>query len=164
MVIKTIRKTFGNVGSGVLNVAKRILPLNIGVPQSIINDENIKYMVQITSRSPAMTLTAFLQDKFSFNVTSEWSDSGAMSGLQAALSDAVQLVSGASLVSTMATRRKWRGSSPISMTMKLKFEAFTSVQNEVILPCAQLQALVLPSGGQTSKLIGENEKFFLNPP
>ena len=163
MAITTISKVFEGAKAGILNVAKSLLPVNIGVPQSIINSENIKYMVSIQTRNPTMNLTAFLQDKFSFNVTSDWTDSGSMSGLHAALSDAVQLVTGASLVNTMATRRKWRGSSPISLTMKLKFEAFENVKNEVIAPCAKLQSLVLPSGGYDIGL-GEGEKFALNPP
>jgi len=158
MAIQILSKVFGGVG-GILNMAKKVLPISVGIPQSQINAKNSKYMVMVTS-SNQPPITAFLQDKFSFNVSSDWTDSAAMSGLFATASDIFQAGFGKTLMNTMASRRKWRGSSPVSITMKLKFEAFGDVKREVIEPCQLLQGLALPSGGVSA---GE-EQFFLNPP
>jgi hypothetical protein len=132
-----------------------------GVPQSIVNDDNSKWTVNITTDT-GLDLTAWLQEKFVFNVSSDWTDIAKIEGLTGVVSDAFQAVTQKSLMSTINTRRKWRGSSPVSLTMKLKFEAFENVRDEVIKPCQYLQALTLPSGGNQDFLA--NEQLFLTPP
>jgi len=158
-MVLSLKKVF-NAASGVLNAAKSVLPLNIGIPRSYINEKNSKYIVEISSLS-GPSMFAFLQEKFSFSVTSNWTDSGLMSGVTAGLSDAGQFLTGRTLVSTMATRRKWRGSSPIGIELKLKFEAFESVKKEVLFPCYNLQALALPS--RSGEKLGGSSWFLLPP-
>jgi len=159
-MVQSLKKTF-NAPSGILNNIKKILPLNIGIPRSFINNKNMKYIVEVSSTDPKMNMYAFLQEKFSFSVTSNWEDSGLMGGATKILSDATQFVSGRTLVNTMASRRKWRGTSPIAMQLKLKLEAFDNVKNDVLLPCYMFQSLALPYGA--SKKTG-GSSWFLSPP
>lgn len=159
MAQQIISKTF-QAASGILNSVKKVLPLNIGLPLSSINAKNSKYVVVITAENPKMNMFAFLQDKFSFSVSSDWTDSAPMTGLFAATSDLVQIGTGHTLMNTLATRRKWRGSSPVSINMKLKFEAFSNVKSEVLDPCRKLQALALPSKG----IEAAGSQWFLVPP
>jgi len=159
MPILSSSTKFGSIG-GIINAVRNVLPINVGVPESIASNQPPQYIVKITVSDPKMMVTAFIQDKFVFNVQSDWEDAGSLEGILAGLSDASQFLTGHTLVSTMTTRRKWRGSSPITLTMKLKFEAFEDVEKEVIAPCEQLQSLVLPSAG----LKAGGEQFFVIPP
>lgn len=155
-------------GGGILNTIKSFLPIVCGVPQSALNDVNkAKYSVTIRAFPPgenvrpSVEINAWLQEKIEFSVASDWiATQDLLGSIKDAVSSGVQLITGKTLNSTMMTRRKWKGSSPISLNLKLKFEAINDVGEEVLKPCYGLKALVLPSGG------GEfaKEQFFLNPP
>jgi len=148
-----------NGASGILNAAKNFLPLNLGVNKGNLNSKNEKYIVSIDTTEPESHIYAFLQEKFVFNVSSEWTDSGVVGGIPAIANDISQILTGQTLLNTLTTRRKWRGSSPVSLQVKLRFEAFEDVKKEVILPCYKLQALTLPDGAKT-----EHGEWFLRPP
>jgi hypothetical protein len=165
MAILNFSKSF--TGGGVMNTVKSFLPVVCGVPQSIVNATNNKYLVYISTndKPEPVTIWAWLQDQFVFNVTSEWTDIASMDS--GPIGDVFQLATGRTLASTLSTRRKWKGSSPIHLELKLKFEAIDDVRKEVILPCLYLQSLVLPYGGEATGLTGgilEGEQFFLRPP
>lgn len=147
-------------GGGVINTAKSFLPVVCGLPDSIITAINEKYTVHIITKGEYPSrIRAWLQDKFSFNVSSDWTDVARMDG--GPLQDASMIATGKTFVSTMGTRRKWKGTSPIAMNIKLKFEAFNDVWKEVIEPCMNLQSLVCPGGPLFSF---RDEDFFLSPP
>lgn len=146
-------------GGGILNTVKSFLPIVCGVPASIIDSTNKKYSVYIsTNGTPPIHVFAWLQEKFEFNVSSSWTDIAKID-LPDVIKDVAQIASGKVFAPTIATRRKWRGSSPINLTLKLKFEAINDVKKEVLTPCLELQRLVLPSGGTTT-----GEKIMLTPP
>jgi hypothetical protein len=162
MAILNFSKSF--TGSGVMNTVKSFLPVVCGVPQSVVNSTNNKYLVYIsTDDQPApVRVWAWLQDKFVFNVSSEWVDVVSLGA--GVVGDAWQLATGKTLASTLSTRRKWKGSSPVNLELKLKFEAIDDVRREVIQPCLYLQSLALPYGGGITEGVGEGEQFFLRPP
>jgi hypothetical protein len=162
MAILNFSKTF--TGGGLINTIKSFLPVVCGVPQSVVNTTNNKYLVYISTddQPEPVRVWAWLQEQFVFNVTSEWTDIASMDA--GPIGDVYQLATGRTLSSTLSTRRKWKGSSPINLEIKLKFEAIDDVRREVILPCMYLQSLVLPYGGEVSRGVGEGEQFFLRPP
>ena len=142
-----------------INSITSMLPIVCGVPDSVLTSTNEKYSVSLELKDQNFRINAWLQDKFDFNISSEWSPVP-MSGVNGFIDSASQMLTGVSLMSTAMSRRKWSGSSPIEMRLKLKFEAINDVQLEVIQPCLGLQQLALPSGG---KNVGGNQ-IFLNPP
>jgi uncharacterized membrane protein YgcG len=147
------------------------MPPTSGVPDSALNGVSPQYIVAITANlgtpvinqatgalgwnpntiSNEFTVYAFLQEKITLRAASTWEGvtediPGATSLLKAA--DTVsQALAGRSTISTWSTRRKWAGSEPIGIHMKLKFESFSDPYREVILPCVCLQGLTLPRGG-----------------
>src|SRR5665213_696006 len=146
------------------------MPPTSGVPDSALNGVSPQYIVAITARlgtpvinkilgfvglakgaTQEFTVYAFLQEKITLHAASNWegvTDSipGAADFVKAT-DTAAQALAGRSTISTWSTRRKWAGSEPISISMKLKFEAFSDPYREVILPCVCLQGLTLPRGG-----------------
>ena len=159
---------FPNAGNGILDVVASLLPINIGVPQDIAKAQYNKYVVTInaqygssgvvngstTSRQP-VNIMAFLQEKISMQISSDWKSAGFQPPEGA---NAVSQVAwGRSLVSTVASRRIWAGSTPLEMSLLLRFEAYSNILNEVIQPIARLQGMVCAREGG----LGGN---FLIPP
>lgn len=151
-------------GGGILNTIKSFLPVVCGVPLSAFSSTaKGKYSVVLRSTPrgetiPTITIGAWLQEKIKFEVSSDWSSVVDM-GETGAVGDIFQLFGG-SVQSTLSTRRKWKGTQPISMFFTLRFEALDDVKREVIEPCLRLQQLALPSGGV--EISGED--FLLQPP
>lgn len=156
----------------VLNTVKSLAPMVCGVPQSLLNDPTkTQYIITVTATVPGMSqpliVNAWLQEKIDLTVESSWVPVVDMAALEQAkifgvpVGDTARLLSGGnSLLSTLMSRRKWLGTSPITMSLKMRFEAFNDVQNEVINPCKNLHSLACPSTGGN---IG-GESFFLRPP
>jgi len=139
-------------GGGLMNTLKSFLPITCGVSKSAFNNINKqKYSVQLMvipkgEVQPKLVINAWLQEKFEFEVSSDWTNVADM-GDFGVIGDVFRLGTGKTLTSTLTSRRKWRGSTPIEMNFKLKFEAEDDVINEVVKPCYSLQALALPSRG-----------------
>jgi len=140
-------------------------PITCGVPDSVLNGISPRYIVTITAYSAYpngryLTINAYLQDKFKLDTGSEWSDlSQLFGGVDQVADDVVQLFTNRSLLSAATSRRKWIGSKPIKMGLKLVLEAVNDAYLEVVLPSMRLQQLALPSTG------GNNGAgFFLIPP
>lgn len=149
-------------GGGLLNTVKSFLPIVCGVSQSAFNDINKqKYSVQISVTPKGevqskLVVNAWLQEKFAFRVASDWTNVASM-GDFGVIGDIFRLGTGKTLTTTLTSRRKWIGSTPIEMSFKLKFEAENDIMLEVMKPCFSLQALALPSKGIT-------KDWFLTPP
>jgi len=166
-MIKEITTNFNDAVSPILNSIKSMLPVVCGTPDSALNGVDPKYVVSITATlgaslmkqatggvtgNKSFTVNGFLQDKIVLNASSNWegltaSIPGAAQSVIKTADTALQALTGRTAVTTVSTRRKWAGSAPISLTLKLKFEAFSNPYNEVILPCMGLQGLTLPRGG-----------------
>jgi hypothetical protein len=151
-------------------------PAECGLPDSVLNGISPRYIVTISAfkanqlNTPYIKINAYLQDAFSIDVGSKWSDiSQAFGGKNGVADDIAQIGTGIlswatgnkssphSLVSAASSRRKWDGSTPPSMQITMKFEAIRDMTKEVILPCMRLQQLALPREGITGG-------YFLIPP
>ena len=147
------------------------LPVTCGVPDSVLSGISNRYIVTISATKanapqPYLIVNAYLQDKFELNAGSQWEDLSQMFGGISDVADTVTqgvtaLATGTarSLVAAASTRRKWKGSQPVKLKLKLVFEAFTNPYTEVILPVMRLQQLSLPAEGNNNK-----GGFFLIPP
>jgi len=159
----------------------QVLPTVCGIPDSVLSGISARYIVKITAnygqslatqglgqldksmapQQQEFVVNGYLQDKIAMTASSKWEGlTQAIPGMQfieGALDTASQALSGTSTRTPLTTRRKWAGSDPIGMSMKLKFEAFEDAYSEVIMPCIGLQGLTLPRGG-----VGNT--FFLTPP
>lgn len=121
-----------------------------------------QYKVRITSSFLNTTVVAYLQDQTSFRITSEWEPflPMAVSGVANQLS---QLVTGHSLVSRFMTRRIWKGTSPVEISLTLQFRALTSAYTDVVQPVKSLMQMALPSSADPIT-IGRFKLPFLSPP
>jgi len=146
-----------------------LLPVVCGVPDTLLNSVHPRYVVTITGDLKSgtaaeknaarswlgYTVNGYLQDKITINALSTWKgatqDIPGWSEIERTLTGVGNVVGQALLnrttISTWMTRRIWAGSTPISINMKLKFEAFDDPEREVVLPCAVLQGLLFPRGG-----------------
>lgn len=86
------------------------------------------------------------------------SRASALSGL---VKEAAYAVSGVSMISTIGTRRRWTGSTPVRISVDLRFESWNDADEEVLLPAMKLLALPLPNRSGVS--LGGVD-FFLTPP
>lgn len=144
-------------------------PVVCGVPDSVLQGISPRYIVTITayanrSKPPFLTINAYLQDKFKLEGGSSWESLSQMFGGINQTADTVsQALFNRSLISAATSRRKWMGSLPIKMTMKLVLEAVNDAYSEVVLPSMRLQQLALPSDGSIFG-IKDTAGLFLVPP
>jgi hypothetical protein len=108
-----------------------------------------EYLVKITSIRNNCTVVAPLQKDISIQVESRW-DPFIPVDLLSRGNTVVQAVTGLfgerrSLVTRATSRRIWLGSTPITMSLELKFEAVKDPYREVVLPGRMLQSMALPS-------------------
>jgi hypothetical protein len=166
-----ISKTY-NVVAPIINAVSSFLPVVCGVPESALTGISDRYILEITANlggdviglgpgQSEFVIHAYLQDKVVLNASSSWQgimDSfpgGAEAGALIKLADtATQVATGFSAISTVSTQRKWVGSDPITIQLRLKFEAVNNVENEVLTPCRVLQGLTLPRAGLKNNVIG----------
>jgi hypothetical protein len=113
-----------------------------------------EYLVKITSYRNKCTIVAPLQEAISLNVESLWEPIVPTSILKT-IHIATQLgttaagVENRGAITSATTRRMWFGTSPISVTLKLKFEAIHDAFTEVIEPGRLLQTMAVPSDPST---------------
>jgi hypothetical protein len=160
---------------------QKFLPVNCGIPESLRNSVSSQYIVHLKSTNKQAGAEAgntgeskvevwgYLQDKIEVNIKADWEGVSEIFGgidkmadtiLQAATTwlPGSSKTGSRSLVSQASSRRKWTGSSPISIVLPLRFEAIDNVHSEVLQPCMALQQLCAPREGDLTK------GFFLIPP
>jgi len=160
-------KTFKSAQTWVIGKAKNMLPVIVGVPESVLSTVSNQYLVTITAEfggalggpnisGREFTVNAFLQEKIQLSAASSWEgitqDIPGYDAVMGKLNATTQMASGRSMKTPWSTRRKWMGSDPITLTLKLKFEAQNDVEKEVLWPCMGLQGLTLPRGGFLGQL------------
>ena len=126
------------------------------------------YLVRISSIRNAATIISPLQEDINLKLESHWS-SLLPTGLLQQADKAAQLFTGGrvSLITKATSRRVWTGSSPLVLSLKLRFEAIFDPYNEVVNPIRILAAMALPKETLLQKkgLLGKiNELPFLGPP
>lgn len=164
MAISTFSTFFTNINDSIIDTVTQLIPEIFGLAPSVKNQVHPRYKVTIVSnggnRLRPWSIEGVLQEKIVIKVASKWEEIGLFQiGNNELLSLAFNKI-GLSLVNTFSSRRRWTGSSPINISMKLKFEAEANTFNEVTKACAKLQGLALPSGG----LNALGGKLFLRPP
>lgn len=121
-----------------------------------INEDGDKipdeYLVRITSYRNRCTVIAPLQEAISLNVESLWEPIVPTSILRTA-NMVLQAASEGkrSAITSATTRRLWSGTSPISIVLRLKFEAVIDPYDEVLEPCRLLQTMAVPSDPSTDR-------------
>jgi len=105
-----------------------------------------EYLVRITSFRNNCTVVAVLQENIMTRVESRW-EPFIPTSMLATGNLLIQAVTGGrrSLITKATSRRLWMGSTPMVLSLNLKFEAVTSPQLEVVEPCRLLQTMALPS-------------------
>jgi len=129
-----------------------------------------EYLVSITSYRARTTVTGILQENMMIGVESIWEPFIPTEQYGPADTLAQALTGGKwSLISKATSRRKWKGSTPLEISLVLKFRAVEDAFKEVVEPCRILQSLALPSEGkdaQELRTISDIKKAipFLAPP
>jgi hypothetical protein len=106
---------------------------------------------------------AALQDKVTFLTESKWesfNELDAGRGVDTQIINAVAQVFRQSLSTRFASRRMWKSTSPVSITLQLKFESVENSWRDVVEPCLRLNKLALPTDGT----LGIGSVKILNPP
>lgn len=110
-----------------------------------------EYLARITSIRNKASVVGLLQEDIMMRVESRW-DPFIPTSVLAKGNMLLQLVSEIgttggpkSLVTKAASRRLWMGSTPMTLSLKLKFEAINNAEKDVVEPCRILQSLGVPS-------------------
>jgi len=106
----------------------------------------IEYLARVTSIRNAATVVAPLQDDILLRVESRW-EPLVPASLLATGNMAVQIATKGrrSLITKATTRRMWTGTSPMIMSLRMRFEAVSDPLKQVAEPCRILQSIALPS-------------------
>jgi len=110
------------------------------------------YLARITSIRNKASVVGLLQEDISMRVESRW-DPFIPTAILAKGNMLAQLISEVggggggpkSLITKAASRRLWVGTTPMTLSLKLKFEAINDSFKDVVEPCRILQSLALPS-------------------
>lgn len=110
------------------------------------------YLIKITSLRHRCTVIAVMQEPIQMKVESRW-DPFIPSSMLYQGNIIAQMVTGSktSLITKASSRRLWQGSTPLTISLNLKFEAFEDPYKEVTQPIKMLQIMALPrdpSGGK----------------
>ena len=103
-----------------------------------------EYLVRITSLQNNVTIVAPFQEDISLGVESHW-EPVVPAALLRTINTVAQTATGRSAITSATTRRMWQGTSPISVSLRLKFEAVNDPFVEVVEACRLLQAIAVPS-------------------
>jgi len=107
----------------------------------------LEYLVRVTSIRNQATVVCPLQEDLMLSVDSSWVPLVPVS----LLSNVNTLVQAGtfgrkSVVTRATSRRIWTGTSPMSISLRMRFEAVQDTFKEVLEPCRILMSMALPSG------------------
>jgi len=132
----------------------------------------MEYYARITSYRRKAIIIGLLQSSINLSVDSMWEHFIPTQYTELGWAeDIVQIATkgNTSLVNKAAMRRKWKGSTPMELTLVLRFQAIVNARTDVVIPCKELQALALPSEGPAKDSVQSAGDFwyalpFLSPP
>jgi len=109
-----------------------------------------EYMVRVTSIRNRCSVVGILQEDIAMRVESRWDpfipvSMLAKGNMLAQFFSETAGVGPKSLITRASSRRLWVGTTPMTMSLKLKFEAINDSFKDVVEPCRILQSLALPS-------------------
>lgn len=113
---------------------------------------NPAYLVRIKDYRQRMIVIGILQENIVMRNESQW-EPYIPTSISDIADSVVQAASGGtrSLVTKATQRRKWKGTTPIEISMNLKFESVDNTYRNVVQPCNVLQSLALPSQGAAAE-------------
>jgi len=120
------------------------VPGTAGYKNNSVPDE---YIATIIS-SQIGIVRAVLQDTVKIGVGSEWEPFMGESFDNNALGQAAEMTAQVfkkSLKNVVTSRRKWKSTAPVQISLDLVFQEESNAQEEVVKPCAMLQAMSLPA-------------------
>lgn len=136
-----------------------------------LEDIPSEYRIEIRNTgSEKWAVVGILQENFTLKTASEWvpfAPTGDMipEGINQAIQLGTQITTGLQIKSSLTSRRIWNGTTPVVMSVKLKFQAINDPVNEVLRPSIKLQQLALPAGADPVSFSGFNVPIpFLQPP
>jgi len=118
-----------------------------GSSGAISNDGNAipsAYMIKISSQSMGHTVTAVLQQEIGLRTSSEWETFLPIGNITQAVNSLSQSIFGVSLQTRFSTRRIWKGTSPLEISLTFKFESIDNTYRNVVLPCEALMMMASP--------------------
>lgn len=112
--------------------------------------EHNDYLAYITCSELGINMTAQLPDTWQFDISSEYSApyaEGLTEGIPSMLAPGLK-AAGVSLTTQVLTAQLWKGSSEITFTLPLVFQAEYDSDREIMKPLLELMALTLPRDSQ----------------
>lgn len=116
-----------------------------------------QYLMRIQNNN--YRVTAVIQEVMSLRVGSSWESLVPVESVPKVVEAFAQVALKKSLATVWTSRRMWRGTTPVALTIVLKFEAVYDAYREVVEPCLRLQQMVLPSAP-----IDASDRTLLSPP
>ena len=119
------------------------------------------HLITIYSSYLNCIIQAPIQDTINISTSSNW-DKLAVSELTNGLNNIIPAIFGTTLQTTYLSRRRWTGSSPMKMKLKLKFMLYDDVTKNVIMPSTYLQQMNLPFVGSRNKWVQNGMDWLKN--
>lgn len=127
-----------------------------------ISDIPNAYKVIVSSSALQTVVVGLLQEESTFQITSEWGSFIPVAGLQNDINSVSQFFSGRVLMTQALTRRIWKGTSPITISVNLTFESIVDTWSNVGLPIRALGQMILP--GVMGVDVGKHKVPLLSAP
>ena len=128
----------------------------VGFNEYAFSQVDNKYKVVIENGQ--WVVNAWLQENFRFKVGSQWgsllSTIPFAKEVSGAASSATKALTGYALKNIAMTRRKWEGTDPLSIELKMRFRAYENSQREVVDAVKALQSMTLPSESKPVNIAG----------
>jgi hypothetical protein len=154
-VLKTIN--FGakpNSAAGVIVGPRSNVPARrvVGTKHAFISEVPEQFRVWISNEtfgtSNQLDVFAVLQENVTLSTRSHWETYNPLGDVITDASQAVAQLFRKSLVSRISSRRIWKGTEPVRISLLLKFEAYERAYTDVVVPNIKLQQTALPSGDE----------------
>jgi hypothetical protein len=115
-----------------------------------------EYLVRITSYRGWCTVVGVLQEDIVTKVESRW-EPFIPTSLLAVGNILIQAITRGkkSAITKATSRRLWMGSTPMTLSLNLKFQAVEDPSREVVQPCMILQSIAAPSEPSQGITLGE---------
>ena len=124
-----------------------------GMPDDVNNRTSPENLISIRSVDAVnqelelVVVKAFIQNQVELKVESKWGPFMDLGGIKEDVQSLFQLITRRALVTQWSSRRIWKGSSPMVMSIPIRFEAINDAEKEVVMACKKLQQLAAPRKG-----------------
>lgn len=114
---------------------------------------SMDYKVSIFSSHLQTRVVGYLQDRTRMRVSSDWQKfvPFGQDKYTELVEMSTQAAAGVSLIPRAFSRRMWKGTEPLKITLELIFQAVTDPLSEVVRPCAALLQMAAPGTATSEK-------------